>query len=196
MLKKILIGLLAVVAVLVLVSFLLPSSYHVARSTTMAAAPQAIFDEINGFRNWQSWSPWQKYDPSNVNTKSGADTGVGAVLGWKSDKLGNGAMTITESTPPSHVGIDIMFEGQGEGKVSYDISPTDNQQTAVTWSMDGDLGYNPIMRWMGFVMMDKWLGKDFESGLANLKDFMEKNAAAATTTPPPATATTDTTKTN
>ena len=38
----------------------------------------------------------------------------------------------------------------------------------MTWSNDGDLGNNPLMRWMGLAM-DKMVGADFDAGLANLK---------------------------
>jgi effector-binding domain-containing protein len=39
---------------------------------------------------------------------------------------------------------------------------------------------NPVMRYMG-LMFDTWVGKDYEEGLANLKQIVESQAQAATT---------------
>ena len=45
--------------------------------------------------------------------------------------------------------------------------------TQVTWTMNGDMGANPLYRWMG-LFMDKMVGPDFDAGLANLKALAEK----------------------
>ena len=41
--------------------------------------------------------------------------------------------------------------------------------TEVTWSMDMDLGVNPVFRVMG-LFMDGMIGPNFELGLANIAD--------------------------
>ena len=49
----------------------------------------------------------------------------------------------------------------------------DGKATRVTWTMNGDMGGNPVYRWMG-LFMDKMVGPDFDAGLANLKALAEK----------------------
>jgi hypothetical protein len=49
--------------------------------------------------------------------------------------------------------------------------------TVVTWGIDADMGNSPIGRWMG-LMMDRWVGTDFEAGLTNLKTVVEDGAAS------------------
>ena len=44
--------------------------------------------------------------------------------------------------------------------------------TEVTWGFETDLGMNPVGRWMG-LMMDSWIGADYEAGLARLKALVE-----------------------
>ncbi len=39
--------------------------------------------------------------------------------------------------------------------------------------MNGDMGANPLYRWMG-LFMDKMVAPDFDAGLANLKALAEK----------------------
>ena len=43
----------------------------------------------------------------------------------------------------------------------------------VVWLMNGDMGSNPLLRWMT-LFVDGMVGKDFEAGLANLKALAEK----------------------
>jgi len=42
----------------------------------------------------------------------------------------------------------------------------------VKWGFATDMGMNPIARWMG-LMMDRWVGADYQKGLARLKDLVE-----------------------
>lgn len=53
-------------------------TYTVQRSTTIDAAPDAVYAQIIDFRQWAAWSPWDDTDPSMNKTFSGADSGVGA----------------------------------------------------------------------------------------------------------------------
>ena len=46
-LKSVLLALIAVLAVLVVIGFLLPASYHVERSVTMRAKPEDIFHHLH-----------------------------------------------------------------------------------------------------------------------------------------------------
>jgi uncharacterized protein YndB with AHSA1/START domain len=45
--------------------------------------------------------------------------------------------------------------------------------TKVTWTMNGNMGTNPLLRWIA-LFGDKMVGADFEAGLANLKAIAEK----------------------
>ena len=64
MLTPILIGLAVVVVLLVVIVAMQPSKFRITRSLTMSAAPSAVFDQVNNFRNWEAWSPWAKLDPT------------------------------------------------------------------------------------------------------------------------------------
>jgi hypothetical protein len=55
---------------------------------------------------------------------------------------------------------------------AFTLAPAGNA-TRVSWTNEGDVGRNPLMRW--FVpFMDSMMGPDFEGGLANLKALAEK----------------------
>lgn len=107
-------------------------------------------------------------------THSGAASGVGAVYEWSGNKqVGQGRMEITESTPPSKVTIKLDFVQPFEAHnfASFTLSGG-GDATQVTWEMWGPNNF--MLKVMSvFMSMDRMVGKDFESGLANLKSLME-----------------------
>ena len=52
------------------------------------------------------------------------------------------------------------------------VAPAEGGAVRVTSAMDGDLGLNPMGRWMG-LFMDKLIGPDFEAGLVKMKRVAE-----------------------
>jgi hypothetical protein len=79
MLKKILIALLAIIAVFLIVVALQPSEFHVERTATVAAPPATVFDQVNDFHKWDAWSPWAKLDPNAKITFEGPPSGTGTI---------------------------------------------------------------------------------------------------------------------
>ena len=59
--------------------------------------------------------------------------------------------------------------GIGNGEWAF---KQENGVTQVCWSFMGDLGYNPVARWIG-LMMDSMLGPQLETGLSNIKEYLE-----------------------
>src|SRR5882672_9560020 len=98
MLKKILIGLVAILAVFAVVVALQPSEFRIARTAMVAAPAPDVFAQVNDFRNWDAWSPWAKLDPAAKGTFEGPASGQGAVFNWSgNDKFVVEDMTPTES---------------------------------------------------------------------------------------------------
>jgi len=172
-LKKILLGLLIVVAVFVVVGLFLPSKYHVERSVVVQAKPATIFPWVNNLKKWNEWSPWTKEkDPTLVYTFEGPEEGPGAASKWDGKKFGDGSMRITESSEDKGAKYELEFN---RGKfISSSVIAFEPQgdSTQVRWSTDGDVGGNPVNRYFG-LFMGKMIGPDFEEGLAKLKVKVE-----------------------
>ncbi len=64
MLNKVLVALLAVIAMFLVVVALQPSEFPVERTATMAAEPATVFDQVNDFNKWEAWSPWGSSIPA------------------------------------------------------------------------------------------------------------------------------------
>jgi uncharacterized protein YndB with AHSA1/START domain len=147
-----------------------PDTFRIQRATSIKAPPERIFPLIADFHGWGAWSPYEKLDPAMKRTFSGAANGKGAVYEWDSDgKAGKGRMEITDAPAPSKVAIKLDFFKPFEAHniAEFTLEPR-GDSTDITWAMYGPNLY--IAKVMSiFFNMDRMIGKDFETGLANLK---------------------------
>ena len=168
--------LLIVVACLVFV-YTRPDTFHIERSTAVAASNETVFAKINDFHEWTTWSPWEKLDPEMRRTFEGAAAGMGAGYHWVGNKkVGEGRMTIIESEPPQRIAIRLEFlkPWQATNTATF-VLAQDGAGTRVTWSMDGKNNF--MAKAMGiFMNMDAMIGPDFARGLASLKSQAEAGA--------------------
>jgi uncharacterized protein YndB with AHSA1/START domain len=175
MFKKIVIGLVVIVAVILAIAATKPSSFHVERSTSIAAPPEKVMEYITDFRKWGAWSPWEKLDPALNRTFSGPPSGKGSIYEWSGNSsVGSGRMEITSAEPVRTV-IDLQFKTPMETRnvATFALAPG-GANTNVVWSMDGPMPFMSKVMSV-FVSMDSLIGKDFETGLANLKAEAEKS---------------------
>lgn len=153
-----------------------PDTFRVQRSASIQAPPAKVFGLINDFHSWTSWSPWEKLDPALKRTHSGAGSGVGAVYEWEGNKkVGQGRMEIMESSPSSKIVIKLDFikPWQAHNTAEFMLDGQGNA-TNITWAMHGAQPFMLKVMTTVFFNMDKMIGKDFETGLANLKSIAEK----------------------
>ena len=153
--------------------FLLPQEVTVARSPELDAPAAQIFPHVNSPKATEAWSPWLSLDPAPQVTYNDIPEGVGATMEWSSEDpaVGAGKMELIESIPDSKVVSALDFGEMGLANASYDLGEADGK-TIVTWGLTADMGAGPVGRWMG-LMMDRWVGADYEKGLANLKPLVE-----------------------
>ena len=151
-----------------------PDSFRLERSISIKAPPEKVFALINDFHNWTQWSPWEQMDADLQRTYSGAASGLGSVYGWEGKKTGVGRMEIMTSSVPTLIKIKLDFFKPFEAHNTAEFTlEAKGDTTNVTWAMYGPSPY--ISKLMGvFFSMDKMVGKDFETGLANMKAAAEK----------------------
>ncbi|MBU6438294.1 MAG: SRPBCC family protein [Betaproteobacteria bacterium] len=162
-------------ALLLAAGWLLPSRYAAQRSVVINAPPDKVWPLVAAPKAWTQWTVWNRRDPAMQVTYSGPDSGPGAGWSWVSKSEGIGHMQFTKADPPVKLDYTIGFgenDRQGTGGGSIILDP-EGAQTKVTWTMSGNAGNNPVMRWFG-LFIDKLIGPDFEAGLANLKALAEK----------------------
>ena len=171
--KRVLIGIVALLALFFVVGFLLPKDIRVERSLEIGAPPQAVFEMVNDFRQFNSWQPWALIDPATRYVYEGPATGAGSRMIWYSDhpEVGDGIQEIIASEPYSRVRTNLDFGMQGTATADYLIDESDGG-AVLTWTLETNMGDNPIMGYVG-LMMDGMVGTAYEQGLANLKEILE-----------------------
>lgn len=158
--------------VLVGVGLLLPSGFEVRRSIEINAPAGKVYDLVSDPRIWTKWSAWNKRDPKMDITYAGPPFGQGARWSWKSESQGNGSMEFTRVEPNRRIEYALHFADMNMRSGGVFLFEPAGAGTRVTWTNAGDLGANPLRRYLG-LMMERFVGPDFEEGLANLKRLAE-----------------------
>ena len=135
---------------------------------------EKVFPLIDDLRRHLEWSPFEK-DPQMKRKLSGAEVGKGSVYEWNGNRqVGAGRIEITDSKPNERVAmkLDMYKPFQAHNLVEFTLSPHSGG-TNVTWAMEGP---QPFMAKLVGIFMDcdKMVGKEFETGLAKLKDITER----------------------
>lgn len=180
MLKSVLIGFAAIVAVLVAVIASRPTEFRVSRSAEFAASSQTVFEQLNDLHRWNDWSPWARMDPNARYRYEGPESGTGASMTWAgNNEVGEGRMTIVESRPAERVTmrLDFMKPFESTCTTEFALEPRDGK-TVLTWTM---LGTNNFMAKAVSLFMDcdKMVGGQFEQGLTNLRQIVEQPTQSA-----------------
>lgn len=169
MIKKILLGLVAVIVIILVVASFQSDDLNVTRSSTINAAPDAVFKVVNDFRQWDAWSPWSKLDKDMKKSLEGPPEGVGAIYKWSgNNEVGEGSTKLVESKPNEKIGMKLEFVRPfaGSSDVTFTFAP-EGAGTKVTWSMQSKKPF--IGKVMGLFMdCEKMCGDQFIEGLNNL----------------------------
>ena len=180
MLKRIFLALVALIVIFAIVVALQPASYRIVRSTSVAAAPSAVYPLVNDFHAWAAWSPWAKLDPGMKITYEGPAAGTGAIYKWAGNKeVGEGQMTLLESKPNELVRIKLHFIKPFSDTCTTEfVFKPEGDKTVVTWAMYGKNGF--LGKAMSLFMdCDKMCGPQFEKGLASLGEVAASSQMTA-----------------
>ena len=172
-LKKLILVVALLLVLLAAIGMLLPRWVHVERSIVIDAPRATVFAFVDRFKQFNKWSPWADVDPDAKYTWEGPDYGVGAKQSWVGNPktIGSGSEEIVEVKPPELVKVRLDFGAQGVSASQF-LLAVEGAGTNVTWSFDSDMGAGPIGRYFG-LLIDHWVGPDYEKGLANLKKLAE-----------------------
>ena len=166
-------------AAFVVTGYLLPKQVHIERTITVDRPVSMMFELLNSYRYYNEWSPWAERDPKAEFVISGPESGVGARMSWIGEPhlVGSGWQEIVASKPYQQIDIKLDFDAQGLADTGFTLVPEGNA-TRITWFFDSDLtegvGFpnSFLARYFG-LLFDRWVGGDYEKGLANLKQYAE-----------------------
>jgi hypothetical protein len=164
-----------VIAVFFVGGLFLPKSYSVSRSINISAPDTVIYTNIANFKNFLTWSPWSKIEPTAKRIISGTPALPGHIYRWEGNKTGVGQMEITATKPTCTVKMLVTLSKPFETSANTQFNlKKERDYTKVTWSIHGE---NHLFgKWLAvFISMDTIVGEDFENGLKSLKEKLEKH---------------------
>lgn len=171
-LKRIIIWLLVLITLLIVVAYILPGSYKVERSILIKGDGSTIYNMVCDFNNWEYWTPWSSEGDPTASEEIIGNCEVGAVMRWSGEDMGKGEMMISEIISQQKLRWELKVEDFGTRMIINMFFEPEGDDWVVTWTAEGNLGYNPLFRYYG-LMIDSKLGADYELGLQQLKDFCE-----------------------
>ncbi len=175
--KRILLGLLGIVALLLIIAMFLKKDYAVVREINISKPKQEVFNYIKFLKNQDKYSKWATMDPNMKKEYKGTDGTVGFISAWdsKQDDVGKGEQEIKKITEGERMDFELRFIKPFEAKdqAYMTTEALDTTRTKVKWGFNGRMNY-PMNLFLVVMNMDEMLGNDLATGLANLKQNLEK----------------------
>lgn len=164
-------------------AWLLPDRVGIERSIVIGRSPQAVHAVLDGFSRFNEWSPWAGSDPLARYDFQGPAAGVGATMRWQGNRaIGSGELRIIESVPDQRV-VAVLDLGDGQcSTITFLLQPVADG-TRLTWRFDADFSGDRLGRWFG-PFLGHMVGRDYEQGLARLKQLLESEPEPAAAVAP------------
>lgn len=166
-----------ILVLIILLAAIAPKHYDVHRSIVINRPLSDVFEYIKYVRNQNYWGPWNSRDPEMKQRFSGEDGTVGFVSAWESNhkQVGSGEQEIIKIVDNELMESELRFlkPMKSVSKGYIRTSEEAPGKTKVVWGFYGENKF-PMSIMMLFFNMDKAVGKDFEEGLENLKELLEK----------------------
>jgi uncharacterized protein YndB with AHSA1/START domain len=176
-LKKLLLFVVAVIAIVLVVGFFAKKDYAVEREVVINRSEADVFKYIKMVKNQDNFSVWNKKDPNMKKEFKGNDGEVGFVYAWDSEnkEVGKGEQEIVKIVEGERVDFKLRFKEPFEAEdngyfITEELSPT---QTKVKWGFNGHMDY-PMNLMMLMMDMDKEIGGAMQTGLNDLKKVLEQ----------------------
>lgn len=159
-----------------LLSMLAPRNYELERTVFIDRPLPEVYDYIRFLKNQNHWATWQLMDPDMNRDYIGEDGKIGFQSSWNSrmKNVGAGQQTITafEDKKVIYTKLEFFKPFRSESDVYIRTEEGGNGATIVSWGFTGEMS-RPGNVILLVLNMEKRLGKDFEDGLATLKNILE-----------------------
>lgn len=151
-----------------------PNSYDITRNRTINAPAAVIFNNVNDFKNWESWSPWVEKESGLQITYPEQTSGTGGSYSWIGED-GAGNMKTLATSPYDSILQEMQFGDFPPSKAYWKFEKAENG-TNVTWGMKSE-NIPFMLKFYAAISggMDKMVGPDFERGLEKLDSMIVKS---------------------
>ena len=153
-----------------LISLLMPSKIMTAKAVSMQADSTKIFNAVSNLSNWRKWHPVFMEDTTTV-TLSIPSSGLNSYITWKTNNKMN-KLIVTKIGYPE---VEFILQRNGEKDLEYAmyINREEGGNMQIQWKAITNLKWYPWEKFGG-IFIEKLSGAGYESALASLKQFVEK----------------------
>jgi len=170
---KVFLSLFVIVLAILLVSRFMPHEYKVEKQITINKNVESVYAFMSDFKNWEKWSLWNKSTDSTLGYFYGKTSqGGDARQYFHGDLLGIGRFKFDTCESNKRLVYNLYMhagEIKASGVFKFDVV---GENTILTWVDAGDVGDNPIYRFMLSSKVEN-TAKTFEDGLQRIKKEIE-----------------------
>jgi len=169
-------SILGLIALVMVVAIFTKKDYTIVREIKINKSDTDVYDYLRFLNNHKEFNAWFLKDPNMVETSQNTDGHVGYILKYEGNKdLGAGEQELIGLIPTKKIEIELRFlkPFKSTSKTPFELERLSASQTNVKWTMQGQMKY-PLNFVILFLDMDKFLGKDVQQSLDNLKSQLEK----------------------
>ena len=167
---------LGIIALLLLAGLVISKDISATKEIIINKPAGEVFNYIKYIKNQDNYSKWASLDPNMKSEQRGTDGTVGFVNHWSGNKkVGEGEQEITAIEEGKVLYTDLRFikPFKSFAKAKMTTTEIDAGSTKVTWGFESKMNY-PMNLMKLFMNMSEMVGRDFSTGLANLKALLEK----------------------
>jgi len=149
--------------------------YDISRTVMIKRPKEEVYPYIRQLQKQPLWMPWFLNDPKVVIKFKGEDGKEGAASYWKGNNRIEGIQKITKIRDGKLLETQLLFLRPYKSlSLNYmAVKEIEADRTKMVWGLKGVHRF-PASVMMLFYGMDRAVGKDFETGLNNLKTILER----------------------
>ncbi len=149
--------------------------YDLSRTVVIKRPKAEVYAYIRQLRKQPFWMPWFLNDPNTKMKFKGEDGKVGASAYWKGVNRVEAIEKITKVKEGKLLETQLLFlrPYKSLSLIYMAVKEVEPERTKMVWGVKGVHKF-PASVIMLFYGMDRAIGKDFETGLQNLKNLLER----------------------
>lgn len=157
------------------VSLFFPHKYKFEKSIEINKPKHEVFKYMNNLKNWEQWSVWnKKVDSSLYFFYSSRTDSIGAMQYFNGELLGSGRFKISNFKINEILSYNLRMHNSEVNANGTFYFKDKSSSTELMWVDSGDVGYNPIYRYM-IPSKKSSTEEAFETGLNKIKMLLESN---------------------
>jgi len=169
--KKILIGLLILVALILILAYFLPRELQVKVGKTVDAPANYVYNYLNDLNNNEEWDPWARKDETMTMTMGDKTVGEGASYSWDSENSGSGTLTVQSVSANEKIVSTIESPQMGNVNVVYEFIPENKDKSELVWDFQSTTSWP--MNIMNYFIIPS-IKSEFEDGIDNINEVVSE----------------------